>query len=70
MEGSEREVAIEKPKIATEVPSIFIRARIKPYELVRYHWFIQLDLPVAEIEPRWFFRKPLRMTVVAIRDMF
>jgi hypothetical protein len=36
VEGSEREVAIEKPDIATKVASIRVGARPKPHELVWY----------------------------------
>ena len=40
VEGSEREVAIEKPDIVTEVPCVRVRARPKPHELVWYDWRI------------------------------
>ena len=40
IEGSEREVAIEKPDIVTEVPCVRVRARPKPHELVWYDWRI------------------------------
>jgi hypothetical protein len=70
VKGGEREVAIEKPNIVTEVPSVHVRACSKPHELVWYDWCTQLDLSVAATEPRWFFWKPLRTTVMAIRDMF
>jgi hypothetical protein len=36
VEGSEREVAIEKPDIVTKVASIRVGARPKPHELVWY----------------------------------
>ena len=36
VEGSEREVAIEKPNIVTKVPSVRVGARPKPHELVWY----------------------------------
>ena len=36
VEGSEREVDIEKSDIVTEVPSVHVRARPKPHELVWY----------------------------------
>jgi hypothetical protein len=69
VEGSEREVSIEKPNIVAKVPSIRVSgARPKPHELIWYDWFTQLDLSTAAIEPRWFFWKPLRTAVVAIRD--
>ena len=70
VEGSEKEVAIEKPNIVTEVPSVHVRAHPKPHELVWYDWRIQLDLSAAATEPRRFFWKPLRTAVVAIWDRF
>jgi hypothetical protein len=36
VQGSKREVAIEKPDIVTEVPRVHVRARPKPHELVWY----------------------------------
>ena len=33
-EGSEREVAIEKPDIVTEVPSVRVGTRPKPHKLI------------------------------------
>jgi hypothetical protein len=70
VEGSEREVAIEKPDIVMKVPSVCVGARPNPHELVRYDWRIQLDLSAAATEPRRFFWKPLHTTVVAIWDRF
>ena len=66
IEGSEREVAIEKPDIVTEVPSVRVEARPKPHELVWYDWRIQLDLSATATEPRRFFWKPLRTAVATI----
>jgi hypothetical protein len=40
VERSEREVVIEKPDIISKVPSIRVRARPKPHELVWYDWRI------------------------------
>ena len=34
VEGSEREVAIEKPDIVTEVPSVRVGTRPKPHKLI------------------------------------
>ena len=34
VEGSEREVAIEKPNIVTEVPSVRVGTRPKPHKLI------------------------------------
>jgi hypothetical protein len=36
VEGGKREVAIEKPNIVTEVPSVCVGACPKPHELVWY----------------------------------
>jgi hypothetical protein len=66
VKGSEREVAIKKHDIVTKVPSIRVGARPKPHELVWYDWHIQLHLSTTATEPRRFFCKPLRTTVVAI----
>jgi hypothetical protein len=70
VQGSEREVAIEKPNIVTEVPRVRVGARPKPHELVWYDWRIHLDLSVAATKPRRFFVKPLRTAMTAIWDMF
>jgi hypothetical protein len=70
IQGSEREVAIEKSDIVTEVPRVRVGARPKPHELVWYDWRIQLDLSVATTEPRRFFMKPLRTAVTTIWDRF
>jgi hypothetical protein len=70
VQGSEKEVAIEKPNIVMEVPHIHVRARPKPHELVWYDWRIQLDLSVVATKPRRFFVKPLRTAMTAIWDMF
>ena len=66
VEGSEREVAIENPDIAMEVPSVRVEAHLKPHELVWYDWRIQLDLSATATEPRRFFWKPLRTAVATI----
>ena len=70
VEGSEREVAIEKTDIVMEVPSVRVGARLKPHELVWYDGCIQFDLSTTATEPRRFFWKPLRTAVVAIWDRF
>jgi hypothetical protein len=70
VEGSEREVAIEKPDIVTKVPSVRIGARPKPHELVWYDGCIQFDLSAVATEPRRFFWKPLRTAMMTIWDMF
>jgi hypothetical protein len=62
VEGSEREVAIEKPNIVMEVPSVRVGARPKPHELIWYDRCIQFDLFAVAIEPKRFFWKPLRTT--------
>ena len=70
VEGSEREVAIEKTDIVMEVPSVRVRARPKPHELVWYDGCIQFNLSTTAIEPRRFFWKPLRTAMMAIQDRF
>ena len=70
VEGSEREVAIEKTDIVMEVPSVRVRARPKPHELVWYDGCIQFDLSTTATEPRRLFWKPLRTAMMAIRDRF
>jgi hypothetical protein len=70
IQGSEREVAIEKPDIVTKVPSIRVRACPKPHKLVWYDGRIQLNLPAATTKPRRFFWKPLCSTMFAIWDRF
>jgi hypothetical protein len=70
VEGSEREVAIEKPDIVMKVPSVRVGARPKPHELVWYDGCIQFDLSAAATEPRRFFWKPLCTAMMAIWDRF
>jgi len=70
IQGSEREVAIEKPNIVTKVPSIRVRACPKPHELVWYDGRIQVNLSAAATKPRRFFWKPLCSAMVAIWDRF
>jgi hypothetical protein len=70
VEGSEREMAIEKPDIVTKVPSICVGARPKPHELVWYDGCIQFDLFAAATKPRRFFWKPLHTAMMAIWDRF
>ena len=70
VEGSEREVAIEKIDIVMEVPSVRVGAHPKPHELVWYDGCIQFDLSAAATEPRRFFWKPLNTAVAAIWDRF
>ena len=70
VEGSEREVAIEKTDIVMEVPSVRVRAHPKPHELVWYDGCIQFDLSTTATEPRRFFWKPLSTIMMAIRDRF
>jgi hypothetical protein len=70
IQESEREVAIEKPDIVMEVPSVRVGAHPKPHELVWYDGCIQFDLSAAATEPRRFFWKPLRTAMMAIWDRF